>query len=159
VTVSIPLEPISAEAFAPFGLLLRAPAVGGPRLDLIDDLQNTRSTAKPRLSLGMARPRGLPLTATQMERHVHSSQTFIPQDCSSYFVMVAPHGADGAPDVAGIRAFRVPGDVGVHYFADIWHHPLTTLERPGSFVVLTFVDGGPGDEQFVDLPETVEVGE
>jgi ureidoglycolate lyase len=106
----------------------------------------------------MARPRELPLTATQMERHVHSSQTFIPQDCASYFVMVAPHGLDGLPDPAAIRAFRVPGDVGVHYFADTWHHPLTALERPGSFVVLTFVDGGPGDEQFVDLPEALEIG-
>jgi ureidoglycolate lyase len=72
-------------------------------------------------------------------------------------VMVAPHGAEGHPDASAIKAFRVPGDVGIHYFADTWHHPLTALERPGSFVVLTFIEHSASDEQFVDLPEKVEI--
>ena len=154
---SIEVEAVTAEAFAPFGLLLPAPAVGHPRLELYEELANLRDSAKPRLSLATAAARSLPLTATEMERHVHSSQTFVPIDCASYLVMVAPHGADDRPDLKGLRAFRVPGDVGVHYFADAWHHPLTPLERPGSFVVLTFIDGGPGDEQFVDLPHEIDI--
>jgi ureidoglycolate lyase len=72
-------------------------------------------------------------------------------------VLVAPHGADDRPDLAGLRAFRVPGDVGVHYFADTWHHPLSPLERPATFTVLTFIDHGPGDEEFVPLPQEVLV--
>ena len=157
MTAPIRLEPVTKEAFAPFGLLLPMPAPGAPRLELSSELANRRETAKPRLSLASTAPRALPLKATQMERHVHSSQTFVPIDCASYLVMVAPHGADGLPDIEGLRAFRIPGDVGVHYFADTWHHPLTALERPGSFVVLTFIDGGPGDEQFVDLPRELEI--
>jgi ureidoglycolate lyase len=151
------LEAVTAEAFAPFGLLLPAPAPGQPRLELSGELANSRETAKPRLSLATVAPRALPLTAIEMERHVHSSQTFVPIDCASYLVMVAPHGADDRPDPAGVKAFRVPGHVGVHYFANTWHHPLTALERPGSFVVLTFIDGGPGDEQFVKLPREIEI--
>ena len=154
---SIRLEAVTAEAFAPFGFLLPAPAPGQPRLELSGELANLRETAKPRLSLATTAPRTLPLTAIEMERHVHSSQTFVPIDCASYLVMVAPHGADDRPDPAGIKAFRIPGHVGVHYFADTWHHPLTPLERPGSFVVLTFIDGGPGDEQFVKLPHEIEI--
>jgi ureidoglycolate lyase len=154
---SIKLEDVTAEAFAPFGLLLPTPAPGQPRLELSGELTNLRETAKPRLSLATAAPRALPLTAVEMERHVHSSQTFVPIDCASYLVMVAPHGADDRPDPAGVKAFRIPGHVGVHYFADTWHHPLTALERPGSFVVLTFIDGGPGDEQFVKLPYDIDI--
>ena len=56
-----------------------------------------------------------------------------------------------------MRAFRVPGNVGVNYLAGTWHHPLTALERPASFVVLTFIDGGPDDEQFVKLPREIEI--
>ena len=154
---SIQLKAVTAEAFAPFGLLLPTPALDQPRLELYGELTNLRETAKPRLTLATAPPRMLPLTATEMERHIHSTQTFVPIDCASYLVMVAPHGADDRPDPTGLRAFRVPGDVGVHYFANTWHHPLTALERPGSFVVLTFIDGGPGDEQFVKLSGAVEI--
>src|ERR1700723_2613890 len=78
-------------------------------------------------------PKALPLTAVQMERHVHSSQAFAPLDCASYLVMVAPHGDGGMPDLEKVRAFRVPGDTGINYKADTWHHPLTPLERIGRF--------------------------
>ena len=90
-----------------------------------------------------------------MERHVHSSQAFVPLDCASYLVMVAPHGDGGMPDLEKVRAFRVPGDTGINYKADTWHHPLSPLERTGRFAILTFVDGTAADEQFVDLPQPV----
>jgi ureidoglycolate lyase len=149
------LEPITEAAFAPFGQLLRSPQPGGPRLDLIEELQNLRPSALPRLSLATVTPKSLPLTAVEMERHVHSSQAFVPIDCDSYLVLVAAHGADDLPDPLTLRAFRVPGDVGINYAANTWHHPLSALEREARFVVLTFIDGTETDEQFVPLPEPV----
>ncbi len=143
----------------PFGLLLPRPAPGAARLELIDELTNGRETARPRLSLAAVEPRALPLTAIEMERHVHSSQGFVPLDCAAYLVLVAPNGGDGRPDEARLRAFRVPGDLGVHYHAGTWHHPLTALDRSASFAVLTFVDGTAADEQFVPLEEKVVVGQ
>ena len=151
----IKLEPITAEAFAPFGQLLPAREVGMPRLELIEELQNLRNTAKPRLSLTAINPKTLPLRAVEMERHVSSSQVFIPYDCNNYLVLVALHGADDMPDLSGMRAFRVPGNIGLNYRADTWHHPLTALDGPAKFVVLTFIDGTVGDEQFVPLPEAM----
>jgi ureidoglycolate lyase len=152
---TLTLEPITDEAFAPFGQLLRSPLPGGPRLELIDGLQNLRSSARPRLSLATVTPKSLPLTAVEMERLVHSAQAFVPVDCDSYLVLVAEHGANDRPDPATLRAFRVPGDVGINYAADIWHHPLSALARDARFVVLTFIDGTDTDEQFVPLPEPV----
>lgn len=153
--MKIRIEPITAEAFAPFGQLLPPRQAGKGRQELIDELQNTRGSARPRLSLAAVEHKTLPITATEMERHVHSSQAFVPTDCAGFLVLVAPHGADDRPDLAGLRAFRVPGDTGINYHADTWHHPMTALDRPGRFVVLTFVDGTAGDEQFVPLPEPV----
>ena len=150
-------EPISEAAFAPFGLLLCRPAPGGKRMDLRGELQNARPTAKSRFTLATAPPRLLPMVATQLERHVYSSQTFTPIDGVGYLVLVAAHKADGTPDITGLKAFRVPGDVGVHYFADTWRHPLTPLERPATFVVLTFIDGGPTDEEWFDLPTGIDI--
>jgi ureidoglycolate lyase len=149
------IEPINAEAFAPFGQLLPPAPPGAGRQELIDELQNDRASARPRLSIATTEPKVLPLTALQMERHVHSSQAFTPLDCAGYLVVVAPHGDGGMPDVEKIRAFRVPGDTGINYKADTWHHPLSPLERTGRFAILTFVDGTATDEQFVDLPQPV----
>jgi ureidoglycolate lyase len=154
----IRLEPITAEAFAHFGDLLAARQIGQPRFELIEELQNLRSSAKPRLSLAAVAPAPAPLfIAVEMERHVFSSQAFVPCECESYLVLVAQHGADDLPDLSGARAFRVPGNVGVNYRADTWHHPLTALGGPARFVVLTFVDGTTTDEQFVALPEPITV--
>lgn len=158
MTRRIPLEPISEDSFAPFGLLLRRPVPGAPRVELIDALQNGRAAARPRLSLATVAPSPLPLVATEMERHLHSSQDFVPLDCASYLVLVAPHGPNGRPDEGKLRAFRVPGDVGVHYHTDTWHHPLTALDRAGSFAVLTFVDGTAADDEFVPLAKPVAIG-
>jgi len=149
------IEPIDATSFMPFGQLIPPQAPGHGRQELIEELQNGRASARMRLSMATVEPKALPLAAVQMERHVHSSQAFIPVDCASYFVLVAPHGAGEMPDLGKLRAFRVPGDTGINYRADTWHHPLSALERTGRFAVLTFVDGTAADEQFVELPQEV----
>ena len=109
------------------------------------------------MSLLTLQARALPLTVIEMERHVHSSQAFIPLDCASYLVLVAPQRADELPDTSQIRAFRVPGDTGINYKADTWHYPLSPLERIARFATLTFVEGTAGDEQFVPLPHSVVI--
>jgi ureidoglycolate lyase len=151
------IEPIVSEAFAPFGQILAPRSVNEGRQDLIQELQNGRVAARPRLSLLTLQATALPLTVIEMERHVHSSQAFIPLDCASYLVLVAPQRADELPDTSQIRAFRVPGDTGINYKADTWHYPLSPLERIARFATLTFVEGTAGDEQFVPLPHSVVI--
>src|SRR4029077_16328327 len=102
------IEPIDKEAFAPFGQLLPPAPPGAGRQELIEELQNDRASARPRLSIATTEAKTLPLTAVQMERHGDSSQAFTPLDCGSYLVMVAPHGGVGMPDLEKVRAFRVP---------------------------------------------------
>jgi ureidoglycolate lyase len=146
------IEPIEAEAFrtAPSAPAAgRRPSGAHGRIAQRSRWRATAPVVRDR------RAQALPLTAVQMERHVHSSQAFAPLDCASYLVLVAPHGAGGMPDLEKVRAFRVPGDMGINYKADTWHHPLTPLERIGRFAVFTFVDGTADDEQFVDLPQSV----
>lgn len=152
-------EPITEAAFAPFGQMLRPSALGQPRLDLIEDVQNLRASARLRLSLSTVAAVTLPFTVVRLERHVYSSQAFLPLDCRGFLVIVAPHGRDNRPDVAAARAFKAPGDICINYWADIWHHPFTALYGPARFAVLTFVDGSPEDDQFAPLPEPIRVEE
>ena len=91
---------MTAEAFAPFGLLCRLAGPGQPRIEFFGELAKLQVTGKPRLRRPRSAPKTLPLTAIEMERHLYSSQTFVPMDCESYIVLVAPHGVDDRPDTA-----------------------------------------------------------
>src|SRR5262249_21686539 len=152
------IEPISAEAFAPHGTLVRAPAEIG-RNRYPDALMNRRPDARPTLSASRALPKTLPLTGTVMERHRFSSQTFFPLDVARYLIVVAPHGAGEMPDMRNARAFMVPGDTAITYAADSWHHPMIALDRPACFSVLMWRDGSAADMETVKLEQPFELVE
>ncbi len=150
----IRLEPLTAEAFAPFGQVLRAPP-GGQRRNLIEQLENRRPAARAQLTLISVPPRVLPLQIVEMERHAHSSQAILPLEVGRWAVIVAPKAADGGPDAERMRAFLVPPGAGINYRADSWHHPVAALGREGRFAAFIWVDGGPEDEEFRRLQEPV----
>ena len=152
-------EPLRAEAFAPFGDVLEAPAAPG-RNFFADGLANRRAGAAPSLAVACVPPlASLPLTATRMERHEFSSQSFLALDVARWLVIVAPKVADGRPDTARARAFLAGPGQGVTYRVDTWHHPLTVLDRPARFAVLIWLEHNNTDEEFVTLDEpfTVDV--
>jgi ureidoglycolate lyase len=153
----IACTPLTAAAFAPFGQVIERPTEFS-RIYFSEALLNGRSDAKPSLSLSKGRPLvGSLLEATKMERHEFSSQSFVPIDVSRYLVIVAPHGADGKPDSTHLQAFLARGDQGVTYGMNVWHHPMTVLDRPSMFAVFMWLDGGRGDEEFVDLPAPIAI--
>jgi ureidoglycolate lyase len=149
----IPVQPLTSEAFAPFGEVLSPPLESG-RAFFDAALGDDRPAAAPSLSLSRIEVAHQgPLTAVRMERHAHSSQSFVPLGDAPFLVLVCPPGG-AAPDMAAARAFVASGGVGVTYAAGVWHHPLTVLRAPASFAVFMWRDGGPDDEEFVDIPPT-----
>jgi ureidoglycolate lyase len=151
-------QPLTREAFAPFGDVIDVPSEPG-RKYYEDALGNLRPAATPSLSLSL-KPETpeRPLKAELLERHEFSSQTFLPLDVARWLIVVAPHAATGGPDLAGVRAFIATGKQGVTYKPDTWHHGLTVLDRPGRFAVFMWRDGGKGDEEFVPVePFTIRI--
>ena len=145
------LEPLTAEAFAPFGEVLACPEEPG-RVYIEAALDNRRAQAKPSLSFSTKEPVALPLASTTMERHLHSSQSFVPMDAGRWLVLVAPHGADGGPDMTKARAFLARPDQGVTYAANVWHHPSTVFDRIARFAIFMWKDGSSDDDEFVQVP-------
>ncbi|MEC5293671.1 MULTISPECIES: ureidoglycolate lyase [unclassified Aurantimonas] len=96
-------------------------------------------------------PSAAPLEITLLERHRFSTQTFLPLSAEEYLVIVAPPDGDGTPDLSQVRAFKVPGDAAITYAAGIWHHPMIALRKEGRFAVFMWRDGGPDDEEFMEL--------
>jgi len=150
-------EPLTADAFAPFGDVIDVPQEAG-RTYYEDALGNLRGEAKPSLSMSFRVPTpDRPLKSELMERHEFSSQTFVPVDVARWLIVVAPHAAAGRPDMANARAFIANGQQGITYKPNTWHHGLTTLDRPGRFAVFMW-RAGAQDEEFVPVaPFTIKI--
>lgn len=146
-------EPLTAEKFAPFGQVISPHSGGGKdanqgtavRFDRVAALSNSRPGATPNLAVFRATPQPLPLELKLLERHPHSSQTFLPLKCARYLIVVAPPGADGGPDTEKVRAFLCGPHEGINYLAGTWHHPIVVLDAPAEFAMLIWEDGTGGD--------------
>jgi ureidoglycolate lyase len=156
---TIVAEPLTAEVFKPFGAVLEGPPTPG-RVYVSETLANGRAHAPVCLSVATVEPKkDLPLRVTVLERHEHSSQTFVPLSVSRYLVLATLDAPGGGPDLTRLRAFVARAGQGVTYAMGTWHHPVTVLDAPASFAVLMWRDGTSGDEEFVPVttPLTVVV--
>ncbi|MHC1478770.1 ureidoglycolate lyase [Frateuria aurantia] len=159
----LPLEPLTAEAFAPFGDVIRADA--GARSWLINQGSTVRyhdlakidtesEGGRTLLNIFRGQPHKPPLQLRMLERHPLGSQAFIPLSTRPYLVVVAP---PGPLDEALIRAFLVTDGSGVNYARGCWHHPLLALQDVSDFLVID--RGGPGhnlEEQSLQHPLWLE---
>ena len=135
------VQPLTAQAFAPYGTVLAAPAgTGRPinggnarRFDLVADLQLGAAGGRPMLALFRAQARRFPHEVVEMERHALGSQTFVPLGERRFVIVVAPAGE--APAAGALAAFVTDGLQGVTLAPGTWHHALLAVDA-GDFVVV-----------------------
>lgn len=147
-TLDLRVEPLSREAFAPFGDVIEASEavrhfpINGGNTERYHDLASVEPGPEGRaiVSIFRGQPRALPFRVEMMERHPLGSQAFIPLSGRPYLVVVAPA---GAPPVAEhLRVFLARADQGVNYRTGVWHHPLLALDAVCDFLVVD--RSGPG---------------
>ncbi len=152
-------EPLTAEAFAPFGEVLEA---RGDPDRIINQGMCGRHHDRARLdfadghagiSVFDAVPRDLPYRLDMVERHPAGSQAFVPMHGNPWLVIVAPDNA-GIPGIP--RAFVAEPGQGVNYRRGTWHGVLTPLVAPGLFSVIDRIgDGENLEEHWFEASYTV----
>lgn len=142
----IALEPLTAEAFAPFGEVLEA--TGDYRLINAGLCQrhHDRATidvgdARPGISIFKAEPRTLPYQFDLIEQHPEGSQAFLPMTEHPFLVIVSEN-PEATP-----RAFLTNGAQGINLFRGTWHGVLTPLHAPGLFAVVDRIGATPNLEE------------
>lgn len=144
-------RPLTAEAFAPFGTVHRAPDEPGRRYD--DPAVGWRHGLAPSLSFARIPPTpGAELVVRALERHPRTAQTFLPLEVGRFLVVVAPAAADGTPDTARARAFLGGPGLAVTYAAGTWHQAMTVLDRPAAMAILMGRDATPADDEILEVP-------
>lgn len=153
---TLPIEPLTAEAFRPFGDVIEASetaqhfTINDGFAERYHDLAHIDTTAEggwPLVSLFRAKPRAFPLAITTLERHPLGSQAFVALAPVPFLVVVAAPGA--APGPEAIRCFVAQPGQGVNYARGTWHHPLIALDAPTDFLVID--RGGPPDPANCDV--------
>jgi ureidoglycolate lyase len=154
-------QPLTAEAFAPFGEVIEAsdraermPINYGHTLRFNDlaGIDATDAGGHPIVSLFRGQPLDPPLLKI-FERHPLGSQAFVPLQGRPYLVAVAPAGAF-AP--GAVRVFRALPAQGVNYRKGVWHHFLLALEAESDFLVID--RAGPGDNlDEIELAEADQI--
>jgi ureidoglycolate lyase len=154
----LPIEPLSAEAFRPFGDVIEAG--NSAQQFLINEGFATRhhDLAKVDVSAGSGRvglsvfralPRSLPFQLRVMERHPLGSQAFVAMSALPFLVVVAPR--TEPLDMQQLRCFRAAAGQGVNYAPGTWHHPLIALERESDFLVVDRCAGTGNNLDEVDV--------
>lgn len=177
-TVALRAEPLSIDAFAPFGEVLSpraAPPITNrtliekgfvrtkdpvsdaryPDFDVLDYWTPIAEISTDTMRFGYLRPKPRPLSVSWFERHVLGTQTFIPIGGKRALFVVAPAGdnadPDALPDLSVARAFVLDGKAGVNIKPGTWHWTPFPLEDGADFVILVRDRAGPDDLNFVDL--------
>lgn len=151
---TIKAQPLTAEAFAPFGHVIEAAGqpsffINNGRCGRYHDLARPAvhgAGAAVALSVGRSDPVRLPYTLDLLERHPLGSQAFVPMAATPMLVMVAPD-ADGCPGDP-VAFLSRPGQ-GVQYHAGTWHGVLAPLAQGSAdFLIVDRVGPGANLEEY-----------
>jgi len=157
VNLVLKVRPLDRAVFAPFGQVLEHRQGDHPRRNYAAELFNGRAPAVPNLRVQRTEPTSLPLLATRIERHRHSSQMFAPISGGSFLVVVFPSDSESQPILDRGFAFAANGNQAINYNRDTWHHPFVAIFGTGTFLMLRWEDGSAGDEEFFSLPHPIRI--
>lgn len=158
--LNLKAEPLTAEAFAPFGDVIDARTstsfpINAGRTQRHHDLAKVETlgeNAHTLINIFVSQPVTLPLELTFLERHPQGSQAFMPLHQERFIVVVALPGEQVDP--GDVRAFVTDGRQGVNYRAGTWHAIQSVLEREGEFLV---VDRGGDGNNCDEFPLAITV--
>lgn len=136
------LPPLTAEAVAPFATVIRGESgrlVTVPVVMELGDVPGHHAFA-------VLSPQPVPagtVTIGALERHPHSTQTFIPIRVGRWLVVVMPTLADGTPDTANVKAVLAGPEDAICIGRNVWHAGLTVLDRAAEFgMIMWRADNG-----------------
>ncbi|MFO1068923.1 MAG: ureidoglycolate lyase [Geminicoccaceae bacterium] len=150
--------PLTPDAFRPYGRVAAAGhgdvrsvnAGTALRFDADAGFDRAAGATRPVLAVYRSQPQALPLAVPLLERHPHSSQTFVAMDGARWLVVVAV-------DPAVPAAFLVAPGQAVTYGRGVWHSPLLVLGRAADFAMLMWETGAGDDTELLPLDRPLTV--
>ncbi len=161
----IRIEPISDDAFAPFGKVIRlGQADGSQGTDAVhtegpgwSDAYTHDPLLATNASLGMTRTGGTPFDVRQMERHPNTQEALFCAE-GPIVLAVAPAGPEAKPDARTVRAFSIPPGTVAVMKPGTWHDACRGLHGPTTYYWMATVRTGTEWQEVVGGPVSVVAG-
>lgn len=154
------IEPLTAEAFAPYGDVMDASGDVDKMINqgkcgrFHDRARLDFSDGRAGISIFQGEKETLPLTLELVERHPEGSQAFVPMSAEPFLVVVA---ADDAGTPKEPRAFKTAPGQAINFHRGTWHGVLVPLSEPGIFAVIDRIgDGSNLEEHWFEQPYIIE---
>ncbi|WP_424941164.1 ureidoglycolate lyase [Aliiroseovarius sp. S253] len=147
----IAAQPLTAEAFAPFGDVLELTdrdslTINAGMCQRHHDLaQLDFGEGRAGISLFDGKARHFPYTLDLVERHPLGSQAFIPMNGVPLLVTVCPD-EDGIPGTP--QAFIMRADQAINLHKGTWHGVLAPIDAQGLYAVVDRIGDGTNLEEF-----------
>jgi ureidoglycolate lyase len=151
MSTRIRTQPLTYEAFAPYGDVLEARGAPDKLINqgrcgrFHDRAQLDFSDGRAGISIFQGETETLPLALKMMERHPEGSQAFIPMSGDPFLVVVA-RDAGGKP--TDPLAFLTQPGQAINFHRGTWHGVLTPLAAPGLFAVVDRIGAGANLEEY-----------
>lgn len=168
MSVLLQPEPLTQEAFAPFGDVLEATDQANhftinegfteryhqlARVDLQGE--NANGVISIFRSTPLSKNSDNTLSISMMERHPLGSQAFMPLGDQPYLVVVAPKGDF---DASQMKVFLANANQGVNYHTGTWHHFCLALNEVSDFLVVDRAGAGNNcDEVTLEPSFTIQL--
>lgn len=149
----IPAQPITLEAFQPFGQVIFASEDGKPYDQHDAQLQLDKGT--PRFYIMRLYQRGRMFT--HITRHLDCTQCLGALEGKSWLIAVAPPGEAARPQPSDILAFQVPGDCFIKLDVGTWHAGPYFDESVVDFYNLELSDTNITDHDTCNLKESYDL--
>ncbi len=160
MTMRIKTEPLTAEAFAPYGDVMQAAGTPDKMINqgkcgrFHDRARLDFSDGRAGISIFKGEKETLPLPLQMVERHPDGSQAFVPMSADPFLVVVAEDDG-GVPK--NPRAFITGPGQAINFHRGTWHGVLAPLSEPGLFTVIDRIGNGANlEEHWFDVPYVIE---
>lgn len=150
MTQRLKVEPLTSEAFAPYGDVMEASGAADKMINqgkcgrYHDRAQLDFSDGKAGISIFQGEVETLPLKLELVERHPQGSQAFVPMSNDPFLVVVAQDD-NGTP--IHPRAFVTKAGQAINFHRGTWHGVLAPLHAPGLFAVVDRIGQGANLEE------------
>ncbi len=153
---TIPVRPLSAETFAPYGQIVTARRAGGQGVgaahDAAPEAELVLSEGQPRLWI--MRLSDIGIRFRRIARHRRVTQCLGAMGGKSWLIGVAPPNDlsdTGRPRLDDVVGFRVPGDCIIKLHVATWHAGPHFTDDAIDFFNLELMDTNQADFHAVDL--------
>lgn len=155
MSFSLKARPVDAAALAPYATVLDA--ADGKARAFPEVMAKGEVPGAHAFTILCPKPVEGLVRITALERHPHSTQSFVPLKAGRWLILVAPKNEKGEPDMAEALAFVAGPEDAICIGQDVWHAGLTVFDQPAQFGMIMWKADSAEDGVLWHLAEPVAV--